>query len=212
MAKNKVLQNFHYEVLETINSESDRGCVLVSADALETHLIALLQRKLVNKAFASYDESKFSYFIREFKRPIHQDNQDGPPEPFENYMNSIFKTSLGDFQKKIDVAWGFGWVPKDCYINLVAIKHIRNHFFAHSFDKISLSDEEILNYVENLHRIREGKVYEIPLSDENSFEVDFSTPKGKFMDAVLFSFDSINYEIVKMESEKEGSVISKLYL
>ena len=110
------------QILEGLATESDRGCILVGASALDGLLEEVLRTALIASSHA------VKYAVAPLFEPM------GP---------------MATFSAKIKLAYGLGLISMDCFTDLEKIRRIRN-VAAHEFSPMSFESQEIIEITRTL--------------------------------------------------------------
>jgi DNA-binding MltR family transcriptional regulator len=127
------------QILKELEAESDRGCILVAASALDVFLEELLKTRLVA------DQHTLKYAVRALFEPM------GP---------------LATFSAKIKLAYGLGLISRTDFTDLEKIRRIRN-IASHEYSAMTFESQEIIEISRTLDSA-DRAVEHLPVSDKKA--------------------------------------------
>jgi DNA-binding MltR family transcriptional regulator len=157
------------EMTTELEAESDRGCILVGASALEVYLEELLRTSFVADAHVA-----------------------------KHAVEPLFQTMgpLSTFSAKIKLAYGVGLLTKREYTNLEKIRRIRN-IASHVHSSTTFESPKILEINRTLETGLQEPPPELipPLPDPNNSLIE----RARFIITVAFAVVTMEYRIKRLK-------------
>jgi hypothetical protein len=122
----------HYEVLNEIDQQTDRGAAIVAAALVEDYLSDAIKTRLHARGKARTDVIK-----------------------------GLFDRALGTFAAKIDLGFALGLYLEDAHKDLNTVRLVRNQF-AHHKSQISFTSGEPSRLCRDVRLIRQIRQMDIP--------------------------------------------------
>jgi DNA-binding MltR family transcriptional regulator len=155
------------QITKELDAESDRGCILVAASALDVFLEELLRTKLV------VDPHAVKYAIAALFEPM------GP---------------LATFSAKIKLAYGLGLIDRSDFTDLEKIRRIRN-IASHEYSPMTFESQEIIEISRTLKGadllvphlpVREKKLGTNPPAGSTELQAKVSMERMRFTFTVIW--------------------------